>query len=152
MKAKTVSYFLIVLFCNTLLMAADVPGDFNAAVRTAVKDFQEALTSKDAARLGGLYAQDAIAFPPNADMLKGREAIQAFWKGLMDIGFTGQLETLETENQGDLGFEVGTYKILGADGKMVDQGKYVVVYKKEDGAWKLYRDIWNTSMPAPAAP
>jgi hypothetical protein len=32
---------------------------------------------------------------------------------------------------------------------MVDQGKYVVSWKKEEGVWKLDRDIWNTSSPAP---
>ena len=33
---------------------------------------------------------------------------------------------------------------------MQDEGKYVVVWKKqEDGSWKLHRDIWNSNlMPA----
>ena len=31
---------------------------------------------------------------------------------------------------------------------LLDRGKYVVVWKKRDGEWKLYCDIGNTSMQA----
>jgi hypothetical protein len=37
------------------------------------------------------------------------------------------------------------------DGKVLDKGKYIVIWKKEDGTWKLHRDIWTTSVP-PAPP
>jgi hypothetical protein len=43
---------------------------------------------------------------------------------------------------------VGKYTLTGDAGKVLDQGKYVVVWKRELGQWKLYRDIWNTSVPA----
>jgi ketosteroid isomerase-like protein len=33
---------------------------------------------------------------------------------------------------------------------VIDTGKYVVVWKRVGGRWKLLRDIWNTSRPAPA--
>jgi ketosteroid isomerase-like protein len=33
---------------------------------------------------------------------------------------------------------------------MLDEGKYVVIWKRHQGKWKLHRDIWTTSMPAPA--
>jgi ketosteroid isomerase-like protein len=35
-----------------------------------------------------------------------------------------------------------------ASGKQIDRGKYITVWKKQQGQWKLHRDIWNTSMPA----
>ncbi|HJZ13402.1 MAG TPA: SgcJ/EcaC family oxidoreductase [Acidobacteriota bacterium] len=137
------------LFLCTLALAADVSEDFSAAVRVAQKDFPAAIASSDAAAVGSMYAQDAIAFPPNSDMVKGREAIQAFWKGFIDAKMTAQLEVVETESDGDIGVEVGKYTIMDPAGKTVDQGKYVVVWKKGEGGWKLYRDIWNTSMAAP---
>jgi ketosteroid isomerase-like protein len=33
------------------------------------------------------------------------------------------------------------------DGKHLDHGPYLTFYKKADGAWKIYRDIWNSSIP-----
>ena len=136
---------------SSVLYAAGPSAEFDAAVKAMSKDFTAALSAKDAAKVGSYYAKDAIAFPPNADMVQGRDAIQAYWKGLIDAGMAAQLEVVEAEDDGNLGAEVGKYRIVTADGKTVDQGKYVVVWKKQDGAWKLYRDIWNTSMPAPAS-
>ena len=61
-----------------------------------------------------------------------------------------ELETLEILGRGDVVSEVGSYELHGPDGQEMDHGKYVVVWKKEGGGWKLHRDIFNTSMP-PAA-
>jgi ketosteroid isomerase-like protein len=33
-------------------------------------------------------------------------------------------------------------RLVAKDGK-VDQARYVVVWKREGGRWKLHRDIWN---------
>jgi ketosteroid isomerase-like protein len=29
-----------------------------------------------------------------------------------------------------------------------DSGKFIVVWRREKGGWKLTLDIWNSSMPA----
>jgi ketosteroid isomerase-like protein len=34
------------------------------------------------------------------------------------------------------------------NGKTADRGKYIVVWKRDGGQWRLHRDSWNTSMPA----
>ena len=35
--------------------------------------------------------------------------------------------------------------------KTMEKGKYVNVWKKEDGTWKIYANIWNSNAaPAPA--
>jgi hypothetical protein len=31
---------------------------------------------------------------------------------------------------------------------VLDQGKYIVIWKREKGQWKLHRDIFNSSVPA----
>jgi hypothetical protein len=41
----------------------------------------------------------------------------------------------------------GFYTMFGPEGKMMDTGKYVVIWKREEGQWKYNRDIANTSMP-----
>jgi hypothetical protein len=32
---------------------------------------------------------------------------------------------------------------------MIDEGKYVVVWKRVGGQWKLHRDIWTSSVRGP---
>jgi ketosteroid isomerase-like protein len=49
---------------------------------------------------------------------------------------------------GDTALEVETYALIGEGGKTLDTGKYVVVWKRQGGQWKIHRDIWNTNAPA----
>lgn len=65
-----------------------------------------------------------------------------FDSGVKDVS----LVTLEVESHGDTAYEVGKLELRGADGKVLDRGKYVVIWKKEGTSWKLHRDIWNTSV------
>ncbi len=36
-------------------------------------------------------------------------------------------------------------------GKSTTNNKYVEIWKRENGAWKMDVDIWNSSVPLPAA-
>ena len=47
--------------------------------------------------------------------------------------------------------ETGRYEIYDAQNKMLDKGKYVVVWKPVNGEWKLFRDIFNSDVPAAPA-
>ena len=63
---------------------------------------------------------------------------------------SAKLEIVEVEGMGGTAYEVGKYTLYAEGDQMLDTGKYVVIWKKqEDGQWKLHRDIWNTSMPMP---
>ncbi len=87
-----------------------------------------------------------MLLPPGGEPIEGREAIQAFWQTAVESGTQAALKTSELEIHGDLATEVGSYVDTGADGAHVDHGKYMVMWKKVDGNWKLHRDIWNSSM------
>ena len=42
--------------------------------------------------------------------------------------------------------EMGRYELM-AGGNKVDEGKYLVEWKKVDGRWLLHRDMPSTDMP-----
>ena len=116
----------------------------NAKVSAAVEH-------QDAAALAALYTQDATVLPPDHAMVHGSSAIEALWKDSIGAGLKGlSLKTIDVERSGDLAVETGTATMtLEPEGKEAQAviAKYVVVWKREkDGAWKLYRDIWN-AMP-----
>jgi uncharacterized protein (TIGR02246 family) len=122
------------------------------AIEANNKKFSEAAKKGDAAAIAAIYATDAEAFPPNGDVAKGRMAIQQMWKATLDSGVSGlDTTTRQVETAGNLAIESGTYVVTMKDGKVADRGKYNVVWKRVGGKWELYRDIWNSSMPAPAA-
>jgi len=43
------------------------------------------------------------------------------------------------------------WKLFIKDGTEVDSGKAIVIWKKEDGEWKLFRDIINSDLPVPTS-
>ncbi len=57
----------------------------------------------------------------------------------------------EVDELGTTVIECGNYGLKGENEAALDCGKYIAVWKKEGGAWKLHRDVFNTDMAAPAA-
>jgi uncharacterized protein (TIGR02246 family) len=108
--------------------------------------FLDAFSRHDAAAIAGLYATGAQLLPPHSDFVKEPDMIRSFWQGVMDAGIDrATLETVDVEDSGDTAIELGRYTLMLAGGEVADRGKYLVVWKQQDGAWKIYRDIWNTS-------
>jgi uncharacterized protein (TIGR02246 family) len=145
----------VVSLCALAALAVPAPASAAEAVRSAIEAangrFVELFGKGDAAGVAALYTEDAQVLPPNGDVVRGRAAVQTFWKGVMDAGVKGaKLTAVEVTPSGNMAYEVGRYELSGADGKTLDSGKYIVIWKREGSRWKLHRDIWNTSAPAPA--
>lgn len=107
------------------------------------RQFEEAARTGDVARLASLYTKDAMAFPPDGPIVQGRDNIGHMWAsvaqqmGLKDV----RLDTLDFEQAGDTGYEVGEATLTLGSGIAVV--KFVVVWKMVDGQWRIHRDIWN---------
>jgi uncharacterized protein (TIGR02246 family) len=128
--------------------------DVRSAIKEANQRFMNAFKAGDAAAVAALYTPDARILPPDAQMMEGAEAIRSFWHGAMQSGLTAaKLETVDVESSGDLAYEVGRFALYkqGDGGEIIaGAGKYVVVWKRQNGGWKLAADIWNASTRAPA--
>ena len=133
------------------------------ALEKAGKAFSDAFARGDVAAVANMYAEDAIAFPPDSDMVKGRAAIEALWKSFRETGAKSvEFEIVDVVSSGNLAAETGiaTLKIQPAGaGEATIKVKYVVVWKKKGATWQPFRDIWNnmpvlaagTAPPAPTA-
>jgi uncharacterized protein (TIGR02246 family) len=131
-------------------MTQSSSGELHEAIAVGQKEFTAAYNRGDAAGVAAFYTENAQLLPPNSDFVPGRQAIQAFWQGAMDSGIKAlSLKTVELAGHGDIATEVGKYTLHGEEGQALDQGKYIVIYKQEGGEWKLHRDMFNSSMPAP---
>ena len=115
--------------------------------------FEDAVRAQDAGRLASLYTGNAMAFPPDAPIVRGQDAIRELWASVIkDMGLKEiTLKTVDLEVQDDNACEVG-HATLTLDPPSGGQRatvslKYIVVWKRQAGQWRLHRDIWNT-MPA----
>ncbi len=121
-------------------------------IATVNQRLSQAVQNGDAAAAAALYTEDGKFLAPNADFFSGRDAIQGFFQGAIDGGIKGlNLTTLELEILGDTAHEVGTYELVADGGVVADSGKFIVIWKRIDGTWRLHRDMINTSRPADAS-
>lgn len=126
--------------------------DIRTQIESANAQFVSAFKRGDAAGIANLYTAEAQLLPANSDFVRGTAAIRTFWQRVIDMGLKGaSLETIELEAHGETAIEIGRYRLLAADEAVADQGKYIVVWKRDNGKWKLHRDIWTTSQPLPAS-
>ena len=114
------------------------------------KKFSEKIMSGDSSWVASQYSPDAEILMEKSEPIKGSD-ILAMWGGV-SRSQTKDWTFTTTDLQGDEIFliETGTYDVKDANKKLVDHGKYLVVWKKQsNGEWKLYRDMGNSS-PMPA--
>jgi uncharacterized protein (TIGR02246 family) len=137
----------MIVAAGTIPASAESPRD---EIEAALVSFAAAFNKGDHASVAAHYAEDAAVLPPDAARVDGRANIQDFWKGAMEGGVSDlKLKAVEVEGSGDLAYEVGEVTFAAPDktgARTIATEKYVVVWKKgKDGAWRLYRDIWNSS-------
>ena len=129
-----------------------------AAAKTAIDasnaEFGTLAGKMDSVGLAALYTSDAKFMVPNMPAFSGRANIQSGFAGM--FAETGQIGLKLTANEvsgnEEMVNEVGTYSMTDKNGKEIDKGKYIVLWKMEDGKWKIHRDVFNSDMPlmAPA--
>lgn len=114
--------------------------------------FGQLVAKGDSASLAAMYTADGKLMGPNMPVASGRNAIQSAFGGMfaamgpVDLALTA----VDVWGNSDMVIEEGTYT-MNQKGKEIDRGKYIVLWKMEDGKWKLFRDIFNSDLP-PAAP
>jgi ketosteroid isomerase-like protein len=130
-------------------MAKAKSGGIKRMILDTETKFMTLYKNGNAEGLAALYTADGQIMPPNMPIAKGPAKLKALFKGFWKEGATKiKLDTVEVEGDGDLAYEVGKYTLSGKAGR-IDQGKYIVVWKKVRGQWKLHRDIFNSNVKLP---
>ena len=128
------------------MVALVAPGVAQKAKIEAVNaKWMELFDKGDFEGVAQLYTVDAIAFPPGSAMVRGRAAIGRMWKGMAEQVSNPKVTTLEVKRLSpSAAREIGTFSLTtkGPSPKEVS-GKYLVVWERVQGEWKLAADIWN---------
>lgn len=117
-----------------------------AEIVAANKDFSARLGKQDSTGLSNLYSQDAKFMMNGSPAIIGRPAIQHAFAGLINSGISRiDLTTVDVWGSENLVTEEGEYTLFAGEAQ-VDKGKYLVLWKKEEGNWHLFRDIFNSDL------
>ncbi|MGW9687166.1 YybH family protein [Flagellimonas sp. 2504JD1-5] len=116
-------------------------------IMAASKSFSKAYIEQDFGAMANIYTHDAKLIPLGIPIVEGREAIKARWEmGKATKILSHSMDASEINIIGDYAYDYGYYS--GTSQKASEpiskwKGKYVVVWKKVAGSWKMYIDIWN---------
>jgi uncharacterized protein (TIGR02246 family) len=133
-------------------VAAHAAANDEQRIRQLDRDWVAKVAAKDLAGTVAFYAKDGVLMAPGAPPAEGTSAITEGWRGILALQ-NGSLTFAPTRvaiaKSRDLAYETGTYSLAfdGPKGRVQDQGKYVVVWKREAGQWRVAADIFNTNLP-----
>ena len=117
------------------------------AILKNVEKFSAMVMSANHVGVANAYTQDGKIFPDNRDIISGRDDISMYWKMPDDRRIIYHKVTpVEIKINGNEAYDYGYYEgtTQTADGKETSwKGKYVIIWRKEKGDWKIYLDIWN---------
>lgn len=119
------------------------PSEVRADIRKMDERFVARFGDQDLEGLVKMYGEDAIVLAPGLDMIKGKKAINKYWKEAFASGIRKtELQSVDVERFGDLAVDVGTYKMFDTDHQVLDEGQYLITWKHVGGDWVIHRDTW----------
>ena len=131
---------LIALVCVSSRGAGQPKTD--PALDRLANTFAAAFNAKDATRVASFYAEDAIVMAPDQPMVRGRSDIEAYYARGFRSEISGfHVAPMESAIIGAHAFEVGTSTLTEQRG--ASDGKYIVIYRRVRGEWKIAYDIFN---------
>ena len=108
-------------------------------IELQLREFEKHLQQGDSIALGNMYLENAVIMGSTV----GREKIVKNFGSMIRDSITGSsFKTTYLWGNDQLLVEEGTGIWSHRNGQIVGQGKYLVVWKKENGNWKILRDCW----------
>jgi uncharacterized protein (TIGR02246 family) len=161
---KTTIMAATVLLAGAMLAGSPMRGGMlgvSAASADSLRNVQDAyvaaMRAGDAKGVAAVFRDDATEMPPGIAPVRGRAAIEAYYRGLFGTCRFTTFELTETDSRiaGDVGYLVGTSRIAvsaaaaGGPPDHEESGKYVVVLKRTGNEWKVAYAIYNGDAPPP---
>ncbi|AOE50914.1 YybH family protein [Kangiella sediminilitoris] len=120
----------------------DKSEEFKKEINQAYKGFTKFLEEGKPMELANeYYTEDAHFFPPTGGMVEGREAIGQAFKQMIEAGYTIKAEAKDVEDYGHHIYEYGVATTYDKEGKSLGKQRYVVIWKLDDGQWRIHRDF-----------
>jgi ketosteroid isomerase-like protein len=120
--------------------------ELRSAVFQSNRLYGQAFVKGDSLLFISRYDLNAWIMPPNSPSIMGPDAASSFFAiayHQMNIRNV-LLSTKELYDQGSYATEIGSFELRDVANRVLNRGKYVVVWKRTDGRWKMYRDCFNS--------
>lgn len=131
---------------TAILSNGELQRTVDSEIRTAVDHFMTVFQRGNAHEIVATYSNDPIVAAPFGDLVRGPAQLLKFWQEV--LGGPGMAvqsyEVLDVQPLGE-GFAAETTRFVATIGGQRTEGKYLVVWKRENEKWKLHLDAFNVS-------
>ena len=133
--------------CQAQQLSNDNLEEAKKAIAASNEIYFQGFAKGDSSIFIDRYAKDCWIMPPGAPTLCGADAPYEFFRtAFNEFGLrNGKLITIDIFGDGvDFVTEEGFWQSFDADNKLLDNGKFLVLWKKTADGWKMYRDSFNS--------
>ena len=151
MRFASLLLLAVVQFLCGTAAAVEVSGgteEDRAKMAAVAKQWLAAYDSGDLDGIMAVMHEDAILMPHNQATSRGTEAVRAYFAtriGRPGVKLIDDLQ--EIRIRGDWAFVRGSFRFeidLGPEKPpLIHNGRYLILYEKVDGDWKVLRDMDN---------
>jgi ketosteroid isomerase-like protein len=110
-----------------------LPADLDRVLR----DYERYWSARDPAALAKIFVEDGFVLSPGNPIVRGRPAIEAFYRG---SGAPLALRAVAYATEGNVGYIIGAYAANPTD---PDRGKFTLTLRREAGRWLIVSDMDN---------
>ncbi len=143
----TRSLLAALLICAHFTASAQLE-EAKKAIAKSNAIYFESFVRNDSSIFINSYAKDACILAPNAPAACGRAAFAKFFRAAyQDYGLkNGKFITTNVYGDGkEYVTEEGLWQSFNAKGELFDDGKFLVLWKKTDDGWKMFRDSFSSN-------
>ena len=118
-----------------------------------IEQLRVAFNAKDASKAAALYSTTGVVMPPNRALMRGRQFVQQYYDDRFAEGASDlEIDAADISGQGNLAYASGDYRLnlVPKDGqKRRDRGKFLWVFRKNNGVWTIEYVIFSSDFTAP---
>ena len=138
--------------CSAFLILSNVvaqskstfePAQAQKEIQVQLRAYERNLKNGDSVAIGKMYSDDAEMFQNRGPSIIGRNNIVNTFGEMIRDSITGSsFTTTGLWGTNEILVEEGTGYFAHTNGKVVSRGKYLLVWKKENGEWKIFKDTF----------
>ncbi len=134
--------------CGYTEQAVDTSAE-ESAIMALESEWSDRAAAGDVDWIVALHAEDAVQLPPDAPLISGSEALRTAWEGMtgtegLEVSWSSSVAKVAPS--GDMAYDYGTATLTTPDG-VAHPMKYLVVWVREGGEWKVAADMFNANEP-----
>jgi ketosteroid isomerase-like protein len=114
-------------------------GTARAIIEQRSREFEDALRRGDSAAVGEIYTVDTRI----VGALVGRENLIREAQAMIDVGSTLTLRMVDIWGDDNILIEDAYIEFMDNSGSIESQGDVLLVWKREDDAWRIFRDVYK---------